>query len=304
MLPVFALAAVAGYYYGRLSLVVDARLAGERVRVIPRVYARPLTLRVGLTLSDIEVIQRLNDLGYTAARARRGRLASSRPATGRRVVRAARRRLRRPGAARRVGAAARRPRPDAASGAGRCASSGRSPARAPVSQVALDPPLLSASGHHLARAAPARAAVGDSRRTCSRPCWPSRTAASISTRASTRSASSARWSPTCAAPGPTWWAPAPSPSSWPATSSSPRRWPQEAQSGSAIGPPQAARAVHGDRARDPGHQGGGPRALPERGLPRPPRFVRAPRRRRGRAHLLRQGPVATSPRRRRRCSPA
>ena len=36
------LAGVAGYYYGRLSLVVEARLAGERVRVIPRVYGRPL----------------------------------------------------------------------------------------------------------------------------------------------------------------------------------------------------------------------------------------------------------------------
>ena len=62
--PVFLLAGVAGYYYGRLSLVVEARLAGERVRVIPRVYGRPLTLHVGLTLSDADVVQRLNDLGY------------------------------------------------------------------------------------------------------------------------------------------------------------------------------------------------------------------------------------------------
>ncbi len=64
-LPVFAVAGVAGYYYGRLSLVVEARLAGERVRVIPRVYGRPLALRVGLTLNDVEVVQRLNDLGYS-----------------------------------------------------------------------------------------------------------------------------------------------------------------------------------------------------------------------------------------------
>jgi penicillin-binding protein 1B len=63
-LPVFAASGVAGYYYGRLSLVVQARLAGERVRVIPRVYGRPLALRVGQTLSDVDVTQRLNDLGY------------------------------------------------------------------------------------------------------------------------------------------------------------------------------------------------------------------------------------------------
>ena len=63
-LPVFAASGVAGYYYGRLSLVVQARLAGERVRVIPRVYGRPLTLHVGQTLSDVDVAQRLNDLGY------------------------------------------------------------------------------------------------------------------------------------------------------------------------------------------------------------------------------------------------
>ncbi len=63
-LPVFVASGMAGYYYGRLSLVVQARLAGERVRVIPRVYGRPLTLRVGQTLSDVEVAQRLNDLGY------------------------------------------------------------------------------------------------------------------------------------------------------------------------------------------------------------------------------------------------
>jgi penicillin-binding protein 1B len=63
-LPVFTAAGVAGYYYGRLSLVVEARLAGERVRVIPRVYGRPLTLHVGQTLSDVDVAQRLNDLGY------------------------------------------------------------------------------------------------------------------------------------------------------------------------------------------------------------------------------------------------
>ncbi len=65
-LPIFAGAAMAGYDYGRFSIVVDERLHGERVRTIPRVYGRPLTLRGGLALSPDDVVQRLNDLGYTA----------------------------------------------------------------------------------------------------------------------------------------------------------------------------------------------------------------------------------------------
>ncbi len=64
--PVFVAAGIAGYYYGQFSLLVEARLQGERVRTIPRVYGRPLTLRPGLTLGSDDVVQRLNDLGYTA----------------------------------------------------------------------------------------------------------------------------------------------------------------------------------------------------------------------------------------------
>jgi penicillin-binding protein 1B len=64
--PIVAAAALAGYYYGQFSLLVEARLQGERVRTIPRVYGRPLTLRAGLTLGSDDVVQRLNDLGYTA----------------------------------------------------------------------------------------------------------------------------------------------------------------------------------------------------------------------------------------------
>ncbi len=60
------MAGAAGYYYGQFSLLIEARLQGERVRVIPRVYGRPLTLRPGLTLASDDVVQRLNDLGYTA----------------------------------------------------------------------------------------------------------------------------------------------------------------------------------------------------------------------------------------------
>jgi penicillin-binding protein 1B len=64
--PIFVAAGLAGFYYGRFSLLVEARLQGERVRTIPRVYGRPLTLRAGLTLGSDDVVQRLNDLGYTA----------------------------------------------------------------------------------------------------------------------------------------------------------------------------------------------------------------------------------------------
>lgn len=70
-LPIVATAGAAGYYYGRFSVLVDARLQGERIRSIPRVYGRPLTLRPGLTLTADDVVQRLNDLGYTSREAPR-----------------------------------------------------------------------------------------------------------------------------------------------------------------------------------------------------------------------------------------
>jgi penicillin-binding protein 1B len=57
---------VAGYYYGRFANLIEERLQGERIRVIPRVYGRPLSFRAGLTLSPADVVQRLNDLGYTS----------------------------------------------------------------------------------------------------------------------------------------------------------------------------------------------------------------------------------------------
>src|SRR6185503_9767322 len=44
--------------------MIDARLHGERDRVVPRVFARPLELRRGEGLSQKELLDRLNDLGY------------------------------------------------------------------------------------------------------------------------------------------------------------------------------------------------------------------------------------------------
>src|SRR6188474_1890529 len=55
---------LAAYYYVRFAHLVDARLHGERVTVLPRVLARPLELRRGQSLTDRQLIDRLNDLGY------------------------------------------------------------------------------------------------------------------------------------------------------------------------------------------------------------------------------------------------
>src|SRR5665213_2933559 len=63
-IPTVALCIVAGYYYVTFARLIDARLHGERDRVLPRVYARPLELRRGQSMTDRQLIDRLNDLGY------------------------------------------------------------------------------------------------------------------------------------------------------------------------------------------------------------------------------------------------
>jgi penicillin-binding protein 1B len=55
---------IAGYYYVTFSHMIDARLHGEADRVLPRVFARPLEIRRGEGVSERELIDRLNDLGY------------------------------------------------------------------------------------------------------------------------------------------------------------------------------------------------------------------------------------------------
>src|SRR5829696_7826252 len=57
------------YIYISFSRVIDARLHGERERTLPRVYARPVELRRGQALTELDLVSRLNDLGY-AQRAR------------------------------------------------------------------------------------------------------------------------------------------------------------------------------------------------------------------------------------------
>lgn len=57
------------YLYVSYGRIIDARLHGERDRAVPRVFARPLTLNTGQSLSQQELVARLNDVGY-AQRAR------------------------------------------------------------------------------------------------------------------------------------------------------------------------------------------------------------------------------------------
>src|SRR5919108_2426144 len=62
--PLVLVCFAAGYYYVSFARVIDARLHGERERVFPRVFARPLELRRGQSMSEAQLIDRLNDLGY------------------------------------------------------------------------------------------------------------------------------------------------------------------------------------------------------------------------------------------------
>ena len=62
--PLVVLFFASGYYYVSFSRLIDARLHGARQRVFPQIYARPLELRRGQALSDRQLVDRLNDLGY------------------------------------------------------------------------------------------------------------------------------------------------------------------------------------------------------------------------------------------------
>ncbi len=53
-----------GYYYVSFARILNARLHGERATVFPQVFARPLELRRGQSLTEGQLVDRLNDLGY------------------------------------------------------------------------------------------------------------------------------------------------------------------------------------------------------------------------------------------------
>jgi penicillin-binding protein 1B len=63
-IPAMVLVVAAAYYYVRFSRLIDARLHGERSTVFPRVLARPLELRRGQAMTEQQLIDRLNELGY------------------------------------------------------------------------------------------------------------------------------------------------------------------------------------------------------------------------------------------------
>jgi len=63
-IPVVLLFVAATYYYIRFSRLIDARLHGERSTVFPRVLARPLELRRGQGMTEQQLVDRLNELGY------------------------------------------------------------------------------------------------------------------------------------------------------------------------------------------------------------------------------------------------
>ena len=64
LVPAAALCVVTAYYYVAFAKLIDQRLHGERDRVLPRVFARPLEIRRGQSLSNRQLVDRLNDLGY------------------------------------------------------------------------------------------------------------------------------------------------------------------------------------------------------------------------------------------------
>ncbi len=67
--PLVAASALLSYYYVTFSRLVDARMHGEFERSDPRIFARPLTIHRGQRITEQQMIDRLNDLGY-AQRAR------------------------------------------------------------------------------------------------------------------------------------------------------------------------------------------------------------------------------------------
>jgi penicillin-binding protein 1B len=70
---VVVMVAVVSYLYVSYGRLIDERLHGERDRAVPRVFARPLTLQTGQSLSQADFIARLNDVGYAQrARVERG----------------------------------------------------------------------------------------------------------------------------------------------------------------------------------------------------------------------------------------
>jgi penicillin-binding protein 1B len=63
--PMLVMSCVLGYYYVVFSRMIDARLHGEMQRVDPRVFARPFSLHKGQSVTPRQLVDRLNELGYS-----------------------------------------------------------------------------------------------------------------------------------------------------------------------------------------------------------------------------------------------
>jgi penicillin-binding protein 1B len=63
-LPILAGAGIFGYSYLRFGSLIDERLHGHREHLLPRIYGRPLELRRGQWLTERQLVDLLNDLGY------------------------------------------------------------------------------------------------------------------------------------------------------------------------------------------------------------------------------------------------
>jgi penicillin-binding protein 1B len=63
-IPLVLFLSVVTYYYVGFSRLIDARMHGEFQRTDPRIFARPLTVRRGQRITEPQMIDRLNDLGY------------------------------------------------------------------------------------------------------------------------------------------------------------------------------------------------------------------------------------------------
>src|SRR5690348_3847240 len=62
--PFLLFTLVVSYYYVVFSRMIDARMHGEFQRTDPRIFARPLSVRRGQRVTQQQMIDRLNDLGY------------------------------------------------------------------------------------------------------------------------------------------------------------------------------------------------------------------------------------------------
>ncbi|OFW08611.1 MAG: hypothetical protein A3H96_06915 [Acidobacteria bacterium RIFCSPLOWO2_02_FULL_67_36] len=64
-IPTVLLSAITAYYYVAFSKMIDARLHGEMLRADPRIFARRFELRRGQSITPTQLVDRLNDLGYS-----------------------------------------------------------------------------------------------------------------------------------------------------------------------------------------------------------------------------------------------